>query len=393
MPTYTFTQVKSRINSKIKGKIGVLVNSRETINDAVRQVLSDADLVSARRRTLLTPNLFTNIFEYASPSDLKGYGIINIEPQTDRARRQYSLVPSEEFYRRRDPNTIAVDDYDFIKKVLVNSDQPSNTQDLTLIIAALDTTTSGAATAWTAVGDATNIRADSDNFVRENGSLRFDIGTGATTTAGIQNTTLYSFDATNYFGGNSSLFVWVWITSTTNLTNFVMKIGSGTGNYYSKTITAASDGTAFSAGWNLLRFDLTNLTSIGTPVLTAFTFCSVYMTKTAGKISETDYRFDSLMIKKGEPNYLKYYSKFGWQTSGGTWKENSTLDSDYLNVNTNEYNLIIMKGSEMAADEVDELDVSKKQGNDYKESLKVYKTDNPSESLLMISTYADFKHT
>ena len=389
MATYTYAQLKSRINSKIKGKIGILIDARETLNEGVRQAVFDIDFVSMRRRTALTPNLFRKVFEYAAPTDIKNYGIIGIEPQTDRALREYILVPSEQFYRRQDPNTIAFDDADMVTKILVNTDQPN---DLGIMVAPLDTTTSGGGT-WQAVGDGTNIRADSDNFVRENGSLRWDIGSGATTTAGVKNTSLNSFDASDYFGGNGALFVWVWITSTTNLTNFILRIGSSEANYYQKTITAASDGTTFKAGWNLLRFDLSSLTTTGTPDEDAFTFISLYMTKTAGKINETDYRFDSIILKRGEPNNLVYQSSYGWQSSGGTYKQDSTADSDYLNCDSDEYNIIIDKCAELAADEVDEDSISEKYASKYKTDKRSYELQHPSEVKSMISTYADFKRT
>lgn len=389
--TYTYTFFKSRINAKIKGKIGILVNPRDTLNEIARQVYADVDLVSARRRTALTPNLFTRIFEYASPTDLKGYGIINVEPQTDRARLAYTLVPSEEFYRRRDPDTIAISDADFIKKILINSTQPTN--DLGIMIASFDATTSGGSSAWTAVGGGTNIRADSDDYVRENASLRFDLSASAVATAGIENSSLYSFDATNYFGGNGAAFVWAYITSTTGLTNYILRLGSDSSNYYQKTATTASDGTAFKTGWNLIRFDLTTLTTVGTPVVTAFDYASIYMTKLTSKVSETDYRFDSLILKKGEKDNVLYYSKYPWQTSGGTYIANSTADSDYLNVDEDEFNLMVEKGIEIAGYEVDEDTSADKSAKKYKDMVKEYVRNHPSEAMNMISTVADFKHT
>lgn len=388
MPIFTYSNFKSRVNAKIKGKVGVLINPRDTLNDVARQVYADVDLVSARRSTALTPNLFKKIYEYASPTDMKS--IINIEPQTDRNRARYDLTTPEEFYRRRDINTIAIDDSDFIKKILINTNQP--TTDLGIVISTLDSTTAGGGT-WALFGDGTNVRADSDDYVRENGSLRWDISAAGGTTAGVQNTALTQFDATDYFGGNGAVFVWAYITSATNLTNYILRIGSDSSNYYSKTITTASDGTAFRTGWNLLRFDLTSLTTTGTPVVTAFDYVVIYMTKTAGKISETDYRFDSLVLKKGEKNNVVYYSRYPWQSSSGTYLENSTADSDYLNVSDEEFNLMIEKAKEIAGEEVDEMNLSESGAKNYKTMATNYQRSNPSQAMNIISTYADFKHT
>lgn len=397
MPIYTYSQLKSDVNGKIKGKIGVLIDVRSTLNQAAREVFSQIDLVSSRRKMALIPNLFSREFQYAAPTDLKGYALINIQPQTLRRQRSYDLVASEQFFSNPLPNTVAVDDHDFMRTLLINSNQ-SNC--LSVCVAPLDTPTSGGGQ-WLAVGGATNIRADSDNFVRQNGSLEFDINGNMNTTAGIQNTALNQFDASAFFGGNGALFVWAWITSLDNLTNYVMNIGSDNGNYYQKIVTSQNDGSAFAVGWNLLRFDLNNFNAtIGTPVLTSFKYIALYMTKGLTKINQTNYRFDSIMLKKGEPNNVEYYSKYPWQTSGGVWIENSLNDSDLLNVTMDEYNLVLLKATEFAAEEVDEeietIKVYRGQQffnpryEKFKQLQKLYEVNHPSESMTMIVTVAKF---
>lgn len=402
MPTYTRSYLKSRINSQIKGKIGILIDANATCNDGARQVNSDADLRSSIRKTALVPNLFRGDDEYAAPSDLKGQSIIMVQPKTRREQLPYDIVPLDQYHRRKDPNTIAIEDFDFIKKILVNSRQPRLSNSQCAVIANLDTIQSGGGT-WTAVENATNLRIDSDNYVCQNGSLKFDLDATSSVVAGIQNTTLNVFDASAYFGGDSALFVYVWITSTVGITNFQLKIGSSTSSYYSKTVTSNNEGTVFQSGWNLLRFDLSSLSTVGTPVLTSFNFISLLMGKTAGKVSEVDYRFDSIVIKKGEHNYLHYYSMFPWQDASGNWKENSTDDSDLLNCNSEEFNLILLKCIGIASIETDEeigsvhivrtKIIFNALYEKYKAELIAYQNKNPSQALNMISTVADFIHT
>jgi len=386
-PIYTYSNLKTRINAQIKGKIGVLISDRDLINQAAREVVSDIDLRSTRRKSQLSPPLFTDIFEYVCPTDLKDYKIINVEPQTDRKRAQYVLTTYEEFGRRRDANTIAISDANFIRTVLVNADFAVS--DKVATISTMDSLTAGGGT-WALFGDGTNLTADADNYVRGSGSINWDISAAAGTTAGIQNSGLSTFDLTDYLGGNGSAFVWTYITSTTGLTNFIIRLGSSSGAYYQKTTTTQADGTAFVAGWNLLRFDLTSLTTVGSPTNTAGVFVAIYMTKTAGKVSETDYRFDNLLLKKGEIHNLFYYSKFPWQTSAGSYIENSTVDSDLLNVDLTEFNLMVDKGVELAGPEVDEFDASDRAARRYAINKKKYEMANPSEALLIIETYADF---
>lgn len=385
-PIYTRTYLKARLNARIKGKIGVLADANETCNEAVRFVVGDIDIRSMRRQTPLSPPLFKNIFEYVCPNDLKDYKIIDIDPQTDRRQNAYELVPFEEFGRRRDLNTVAISDNDFIRKILVNAHWVNG---IDTTISTLDTVTAGGGT-WVAFGDGTNLTADSDNYVRENGSINWDISGAGGTTAGIQNTGLANFDLTSFLGGNGSVFVWHYITSVTNITNLILRIGSSSSNYYQKTVTSRADGTAFANGWNLIRFDLTSLTTVGSPVNASCNFVAIYMTKTSGKINETDYRFDSLILKKGEIHNVVYYSKFGWQSSSGAYKENSTTDTDLLNVDTTEFGLMLEKAVEIAGEEVDEIDASNRAAKRYGEMKKSYTMSNPSEAKLMISTYADF---
>lgn len=386
-PIYTFSQLKSKVNGNIKGKIGILTDVRETLNAGVREALGDTDLRSTRRKAQLVPKLFSNVFEYAAPTDIKGNAIIGVQTQTDKKKVDYGLTTPEEFNIRRDPDMIAIDDADFIKKILINA-QTVNDKSLTL--ATLDSTTSGGGTWAVSSTGATNLVADSDDYVRENASLAFDLSALAVTTAGIKNTTLNVFDLTNYLGGNGAVFVWAYITSTTNLTNYILNIGTNSSNYYSKTITTASDGTAFRNGWNLLRFDLVSATQTGTVTVTSCRYVELYMTKTSGKISETKYRFDGLYLKKGEINNVLYYSKYGWQNSSGTYIENSTADSDLLNADTDEFDLIVQKCTELAGNEVDEITAAEQAIKKYEVRSKKYQRENPSERLTMISTTVDF---
>lgn len=385
MPIYTQSQLQSDINGKIKGKVGILVDVQSTINQGVREVLADLDLLSTRRRVALTPNLFNGLFQYTCPADLKGYSIISVQNQKFTRTPFWSLVPYEQFLRRQDYNSIAISDYDFIRKVFIKSE----VNDTQTTLAMLDSLSSGGGT-WGAYGDATNVEATTSDFVQGNASIQFDISAAGGTTAGIVNSTLSQTDLSTYFNGRGSCVVWAYITSETNLTNFIIRVGSDASNYYTKTVTTQFDGTAFVNGWNLLNFDISTFTTVGTVVDTAIDYFAIYFTKTAGKISEVGYKFDDIQFRMGEINNLYYYSGYGWQSNTGTWKVNSTVSTDLLNAGEEEYQLIVAKCTELCADEVDEEVVSQKQEKRYEQLKKTYKSSNPSESLIQISTVADF---
>ncbi len=382
---YSQADLKSSVNSKIKGKIGILTDFQSTLNSGVRQVLAELDLLTTRRRTPLIPALFNGVFEYAAPADLKGYSIISIQNQKWTKTPRWSLVPYEQFMRRQDANTLSVSDYDGLRKLFIKS----AINDTTTTISNLD-----AVGTWAIFGDATNLVASQGNFTEGTGCLQFDISAAGGTTAGIQNTTLAQTDLTDFFQGDGNATAWAYITSKTNLTNFIIQVGSDNSNYYTKTITTQSDGTAFVNGWNLLNFNLSTFTTVGTPVVTAIDYCALYFTKTAGKISEVGYKFDNIQFRVGEINNLYYYSGYGWQSSTGTYKVNSDASSDILNAGEEEYELIVAKCAELASFEVDEDKATRYSPGVtmklYEGLKKTYKQNNPSEALIMISTTQDF---
>lgn len=388
MPTYTRTQLKTAINNRIHGKIAMVVDQNAAINDVVRQVLGDIDMRSAKRRSSVISNLFTEIYDYNCPSDLKDDKVIDLAPQTpDRSRNfELELTTEEEFDRRKSlqGNLICVSDRDFVRKIRFSGD----ISDQTTTISTLDSLTSGGGT-WAGFGDGTNVAVDSYNYIKGPASLKWDINASGGTTAGIVNSTLDEIDITNYYM-NGSVFVWVYLSSASLITNFVLRLGTTASAYYSMTVTTTNESAAFAVGWNLLRFDFNSKSTTGSPDVTAIDYCAIYMTKTTGKVSELDYRFDSIQLKLGKIHYLLYYSKYPWQNTSGTYLENSTDDLDYINCDTEEYNLFIEKGTELMGAMVREKYDSEMAAVTYARNAQRYQVNNPSEAKLSTQTLHDF---
>ncbi len=388
---YTRADLKSRINAGIQNRIGMLVSANDMMNEVVRDCFLKYDLRSAKRRAIMTPDLYEGVFEYNCPSDLKGNKLIDIPAQAKRHDGEFNLTTPEEFRRHNGsvPGEIAIDDYNAQRVLLINARVNSKR----IVIAELDSLTSGSSggTSWSVVGDATSLAADDADYIKGNGSLKFNISAAAGTTAGIENAGISSVDISDYLGGTSAIFVYARITSATGLNSYTLKFGNSDSVYYSKTVTTQADGTAFVAGWNLLRFDIESLTEVGSVDDTAIDYFAIYMNKETTKVSESDYKFDWLVLMKGEIHNVHYYTKYGWQSSAGAYKENSTDDSDVLVADTDEFNLIVKLGRAAAAGEVDltQDDIERKK-TDAKESLDKYVLDNPSEAKIMGTTYYDY---
>lgn len=387
MAIYTRSALKTAIAGRIHSKAGILASINATANNAVRAVISKVDLRSMKRKSTLAPNLFNLVYQYTCPTDMKGVKIIGLQPQTGLRDlfNQWELTSEEEFDRRKQTNfnLLAFSDRDLTRRLLISA----NLEQQALTINNFDSLTAGGS--WVLFGDGTNLSIDTDQFIEGSGSLKFDISAAGGTTAGVKCANLSTFDLTNYKSAGS-IFVWAWITSATNLTNYILKVGNSASNNYQMTATSTNEGLAFSAGWNLLRFDFSGKTTNGTVTDTTCNYAELYMTKTAGKISETDYRFDFLVARKGTIYNLIYYTKYAWQSSAGTYKVDSTDDGDYLNCDTEEFDMFVESFVEQAAMEARETDDALAAKSKLKELIKDYRKQYKGEALQLQDTYYNF---
>jgi len=380
--TYTRAQLLTDINRGILGKIGMIASQEDFANEVVRRVAKDVNLASMRRSQLLSPGLFSGIYEYAAPNDLKANSIIDIPAQAKRADGSFTVVPSEQFSVSKSYGDIAISQANGVKQLLINS----QLTDVSEVVSTLESVSANGS--WGAFGDAENVSDDVDDYIVGSGSITFGISSAGGTTAGIVASDLSQFDVTDFLGGNSALFVYVKINSATDITNFTMRLGSSASDYYTKSVTTRHDGTAFVSGWNLLRFDLSSMSETGSVVDYAIDYCALFMTKSASKVSETSYKFNYAVIKRGVIHKVIYQSNYPWVTAAGVYKLNSTDDADILTANPEEYDVFVLKGISIGRRHTDftQGDI-KIADDDYKESVKLYVIDHPDEVKTTISSY------
>ncbi|MEK7662407.1 MAG: hypothetical protein AAB355_02870 [Patescibacteria group bacterium] len=363
------------IDSARRANITNVITALTYLNRAARIVVSEVDLRSTKRNSVLASNLFDDIYSYASPADLKSDAVIDLIPQANRETNfRLELVSEQEFDMKKTVknNIIAIATDELVKRLKFSGD----VDDTVLNPASLNNLTADGGT-WTAYNDAANLAADTTNYIKGGGSISFDL-TGSATTAGIYNTSLTSFDITDYIN-NGSVFVWVYINSTTNLTNFILDVGNDlTTNYYTQTITTTNEGTAFVNGWNLLRFDFASMTQNGTVAPTTCDSIRIYMTKTSGK-SDDGYRFDDISFHTGEIHNILYYSGYPWQSSAGTFLENSTATTDLLNAENDEYDGFVWRGKMELFRELRRWDLVKDARVEYELWKAKYIKENPTE--------------
>ena len=405
MPTissYPYSLVRRILQTKIHGRIENLNatdtnTERDLVNSAVRVAMSDVDFRGNIRETPLTPNLMDNQWDYVLPSDVKADNIIDLRPQNTDSRGEFEsldLVSPEEFDRRKRVETgIATIMNDDLNRILRVS---ADVEDNTLQVSTLEDTT------WNTfdtdgVNDS-DVKVDNDDYIEGNGAIRFQTDTTDSTdsTVGIQNTALSALDISSYLARGSAFVDAKLTTADTGIHQVTIRLGSDSDNYYQISDSNQNDCSAFQTGWNKIRWDFTNKTTVGTPTDTAIDYVALFWSRDTTTtallhLNDTDWAFDNLILKRGKYYNLSYYTRNLWQDTAFGVNENSTHDSHALMVQNDELEVIMAKAAELASQFLrDKEDVEYYKG-EYQKLKTSYLMRNPSQSRIMTTDYYNFE--
>src|SRR6267154_6147214 len=79
------TQLKQDLEGMMHGTtLNQITAIDALINRAARQILMDVDPQETKRIVPLANSIYTNIYDYSVPPDLKGTKVIDIRPQVNR---------------------------------------------------------------------------------------------------------------------------------------------------------------------------------------------------------------------------------------------------------------------------------------------------------------------
>ncbi len=392
-PVITQTEFFAIVNGMMHQKFSQVADRQVVANRAVRYVIGDMDLRSHKRRSVLSPNMFVGVFDYAAPATLKGNKIIDIRRQVNRpSYERWLLVDEADFDRRKNISNyrIAIRDEEFSK--LLRIDGLPTTKNATIHNC---NSVAGNGT-WAAVAgtDASNVTLDSDNYIVGGGSINFDTAAGAATAA-IELTGATQVDLTDH-DEKGSIFLWVFIPDYSDagadvVTNFILRWGNDSAAYWHRTVTVNNEGDTFHDGWNLLRFDWNGATEVGTVDPAKIDYLRLTITKPAGFDADTDWRIDDIVSRVGEIYDVIYYTKFGWQTTALVYIEEATTTTDLIIADTDEIEMIAFKAAEFASQELKEKDEIGYFKGEYESSKKKYLSSNPSEALKVQRNYGRVK--
>ena len=383
MSTYNITNAKEDLGAILHSNSDLtkVRNVYYLMARSARNVQMKCDVPETIKLTQISNSLHNDIFDYTAPSDLKGNKIIDIRPQINRnLGDSFGHRLSKQFDVMKRNNTFNVKYNSATKSLRIAK---ALTAGVTLHECD-DTDNNGN---WAVGGDATNLTKDNLDFVSGSGSLNFDLN--ALGSVGyIEIADMSDIDLTDE-DEKGSIWLRVYIPDPSIITNFILRWGNDSSNYWSRTITAPHDQTTFKTGWNILRFDWNGATETGTvdPATIDYLRFSVTYDGTA----ETDIRIDKIVCSVGEIWEIEYYSDALFRSTAGVWLTRPTSDNDILNMGEEGINLwlyecaLAMAQQTQGEDAI--FDASFFGGVTLDMMYKKYKKNNPSQVIKAMQTY------
>ncbi len=351
--SYSVLDLKNDTVGELHGTTANQVqNFGGVINRAARQLMLDIDCQETKRQVEFVAPIFNTVFDYPLAADVKGNKIIAIYPQVQRlpidiwtqAYNQAFDVAKQNIYSAA--NLFTINFNTSLKTIRINAPYLNPP----VIISQIDNVTDNGM--WATGGTGSNLTVNNTNFAQGAGSLQFDATTGA---AYIENSTITAIDL-SAVENQSSLFVWVYVPTASNLTSVNLRWGSSSSNYYDKTVTQTQQGTAFVNGWNLCQFSWSAASTTGTPDSSSISYGRVTLNLTANATAVKVNGMNSIL---GTVLNYSYYSKYLFRNSStGTYQETVLDDSDLINLDTESFNLLTYQVLYLVTQQQQGLDAS-----------------------------------
>jgi len=386
---YTIANLKDDLAGVSHGtNLNDITNLTSLINRAARKVIAEIDPQETIQIANIANAIHDSVYDYTAPTDLKGNKVIDIRPQASRrVSDNFSQTFSEEFDLSKPNNTFEIRHDNAVKTLrLSKAITPAP-----LTLHAVNGITENGT--WAVGDDATNLTKDTVTYVSGSASLNFDVN-GSGTTGYLEISDMTDVDLTDH-DELSSIFVWVYIPSASAVTNWILRWGNDSSAYWSSTVTSPHDASSFKDGWNLLRFDWNGATETGTVDPSAIDYLRI--TVTYDGTADTDFRLDNIVSSIGQIYEIEYYSKYIFRNSSGTFIEETSTDTDIVNLDTDSYNILVYECAYLIAQQQQGQD-SVFDRNYFKEELygdgqlkaglyELYKRSYPSEVQKPQSTY------
>jgi hypothetical protein len=304
-----------------KAKIETVDDIDLLLERAANTFLLKCDPLDTMRVAALSNTVHDDVYNYSLPADYKR--IIDLYPQDSALSRSPSDVADRKFAepfdldRLMSDRDISIEANNGSKILRVN--WPTRSPK---VINAMNSLTSNGA--WAVSGTASGLKINDLFYISGGASVEFDV---AASGDGIQNTTMGQVDLTDE-DEVGEFFAWIYLPSAPTSISLVWGNNLTTTYWTSAAQTTQADGTAFRAGWNLVKFSWLSATETGTVDPTTIDSLKLTIAST-GALANV--RVDNIVCSLGKNFDIKYYSKYLITDSSGTsWKSRTTTDTDLV---------------------------------------------------------------
>jgi len=339
----TIAEIKTKITSRLHGATLNKVSDFNLLcQDASELLLSRIDPVETTRRTGLTNPVYDNVYDYSLPNDFKSPADINPQANADgQNNSSLNRTYSREFINRKKNNQFAI-----VWRDAVQFMRFSRYIKTPLVIDKADSLTENGI--WSVGGNASNLEVDTLNYIAGSGSLRASV------------------------------------SSPGAVVDVILRIGNDSSNYFTRTVTTGHF-EAFTQGYNLLGFQFSGATEVGTVNMARINYVRVTVTyntnltafyektltqsvdlsknyKTDGAVflytsfdsltSLSVIRLDNIVASLGTLFNITYYSSYLFRSSTGVWKSKPTIDTDIVNLSPVSYKIFEAEISRLIAQQI-----------------------------------------
>jgi|SRR3990167_4538896 len=344
--SFPLSQIKENLIGLSHGGTLNKVRSLEALFErAASMFLQKCKPLETMRFGTLTSLVHDDVYNYSLPTDYNS--LIDLLPQDNRTnwdlafRRFAGQFDLEKAIKQK---TISIEGDEGSKIIRINW----RTRQGKVLHSMNDVDDNGT---WIAVGSAAGIVANTIFKVSGSASIEFDLVASGD---GISNIGMSAVDLTDE-DEVADAFVPVYLGTTTGITSITGIWGNDitTAYWTSAAQTLQADGTAFKAGWNLLKFPWSTATETG--IVAPATIDSFKLTF-AATVAKNNIRVDNIIFSIGRNFDIKYYSKFLFKNSTGTYLSRPDSDEDNVMVDNDSLPLFLLECLKAMAHQVEGVD-------------------------------------
>ncbi len=350
---YNITQLKNDLEGVLHGTTNnQITNLDGLINRAARQLLLDIDPQENIRLVDLAGPVFTNVWDYPLPVDVKGNGVIDIRPQVNRTVGDIALQSYNQAFDTTKQGLqpeFTIQFNSSIKSIRINNPY------LSPGILLNDAATLSGNGSWSTGGGAQNLSVDNQNWVINGGALQFDLAAGQST-GYVENSTMQAQDLSASLN-QATQFLYTLFPLASAVTAVELRFGSSSTDYYARTVSVTQQNTVFQNGWNLLAYLWAGITPVGSPDPSNITY--VRVTYTYDGTLQTGLHLNDIVSNLGRVLEIEYYSKYLFRdVATGAYQETVTDDTNLINLDVESFNLLFNYVAYLAVQQQQGLDAN-----------------------------------